>query len=113
MRKYETLVLLSPELAADARQGVVENLIAIIEREGGTGVVIDDWGARELAYAVNKLTRGYFVRLEYGAPNNVVAELERNIRITEGIMKFITVKLDDVFEAAAQPEAAPAAETQA
>ena len=113
MRKYETLILLSPELAGDARQAVVENFVSIIEREGGNGVVVDNWGGRELAYPVKKLTRGYYVRLEYGAPNNVVAELERNIRIADGILKFITVKLDDQYapaEATEEPQAEAPAE---
>ena len=90
---YETLVLLSPELAEDNRKEILEGLTTIVEREGGTMVETDDWGMRQLAYPVQKQTRGYYVRIVYAAPNALVAELERNIRITDGIFKFITVKL--------------------
>ncbi|MDC0335745.1 30S ribosomal protein S6 [Pseudodesulfovibrio sp.] len=90
---YETLVLLSPELAEDDRKGILENLTGIVGREGGTMVETDDWGMRPLAYPVEKQTRGYYVRLVYDAPGPLVAELERNIRITDGIFKFMTVKL--------------------
>ncbi len=95
MRKFETLLLLSPELAADMREGLVASFTAIIEREQGKIVTVDNWGMRDLAYPVRKHMRGYYVRLEYVAPGTVVAELERNIRITDGVYKFVTVKLAD------------------
>ena len=56
------------------------------------------WGMRDLAYPVRKQMRGYFVRLEYVAPGDTVAELERVIRISDGVFKFITVKLADTVE---------------
>lgn len=90
---YETLVLLSPELAEENRKGILDLLTSIVAREGGSMVETDDWGLRQLAYPVQKQTRGYYVRLVYDAPGNLVAELERNIRITDGIFKFMTVKL--------------------
>lgn len=93
MRQFETLVLLSPELSSDSRESIINGLVAIIEREGGKVDEIDQWGMRELAYPVRKLTRGFYVRLVYTAPPRLVAELERNIRITDGILKFLTVKL--------------------
>ncbi|WP_461211090.1 30S ribosomal protein S6 [Desulfocurvus sp. DL9XJH121] len=98
MRKYENLLLLSPELSAEERQGILDSLTAIIEREGGKVLVVDEWGMRDLAYAVHKMDRGYYVRLEFSIGGNGVAELERNIRITDGIFKFVTVKLDEVEE---------------
>lgn len=90
---YETLVLLSPELAEDNRKEILDNLTTIVDREGGKMVETDDWGMRQLAYPVEKQTRGYYVRLVFEAPGALVAELERNIRITDGIFKFMTVKL--------------------
>ena len=101
MRKYETLVLISPELAADARTVIIDGFKAIIEREGGNMTAEDHWGMRDLAYPVQKQMRGYYVRLEYIAPGQVVAELERNIRITEGVFKFLSVQLEEKAEEAA------------
>ncbi len=99
MRKYETLLLLSPELAEEERGKLLETFSDVIEREQGQDLTLDHWGMRDLAYPVQKQMRGYYVRLEYGAPNHTVAELERNIRIAEGVFKFVTVKLEDEFEA--------------
>ncbi len=95
MRKFETLLLLSPELTSEVREGLVATFSGIIEREGGKEVIVDVWGMRDLAYPVQKHMRGYYVRLEYLAPPTAIAELERNIRITDGIYKFVTVKLAD------------------
>ena len=95
MRKFETLLLLSPELATDARETLLGTLTGILEREQGRIIVADHWGMRDLAYPVRKQMRGYYVRLEYAAPGSAIAELERNIRITDGIFKFMTVQLDD------------------
>ena len=67
----------------------------VIEREKGVVEEVDHWGMRDLAYPVRKQMRGYYVRLVYNGPAALVAELERNIRITDGIFKFVTVKLAD------------------
>ena len=95
MRKFETLLLLSPELSAENCEGVISSLTAIVEREKGSMLTVDNWGMRDLAYPVRKLMRGFYVRLEYQAPPELVAELERNIRIIDGIFKFVTVRLAD------------------
>lgn len=95
MRKFETLLLLSPELSAENREGILSALTAVIEREKGVMTEVDVWGMRDLAYPVRKQMRGYYVRLVFDAPAPLVAELERNIRITDGIFKFVTVKLAD------------------
>ena len=98
MRKFETLLLLSPELTAEARTALLDGLKAVIEREGGKVLAEDHWGMRDLAYPVQKQMRGYYVRLEFAAPATLVGELERNIRISDGIFKFVTVKLADAVE---------------
>ncbi len=98
MRKFETLLLLSPELTVEGRDSVISALVAVIEREGGSMLATDPWGMRDLAYPVRKQMRGFYVRLEYAAPGALIAELERNIRIADGIFKFITVQLADGFE---------------
>jgi len=98
MRKFETLLLLSPELSSEVRTELIDGFKAIIEREGGKVLLEDSWGMRDLAYPVKKQMRGWYVRLEYAAPGTLVAELERNIRIAEGVFKFVTVKLADTVE---------------
>jgi small subunit ribosomal protein S6 len=98
MRLFETLLLLSPELAADARASLLEGFKGVIGREGGVLRAEDHWGMRDLAYPVKKQMRGYYVRLEFSGPGALIAELERNIRIADGIFKFVTVRLEDATE---------------
>ena len=100
MRKFETLLLLSPELSAETREGILTALTGVVERENGVMEEVDHWGMRDLAYPVRKQMRGYYVRLVYQAPAELVAELERNVRITDGIFKFVTVKLAEEVEVA-------------
>lgn len=100
MTRYEELLLMSPELGTDECHEIVNNLSAIIEREGGSIIKIDDWGVKDTAYPVRKFNRGHYVRMEMNLPTEAVAEFERNVRITDGIFKFITVRLPKIAEEA-------------
>ncbi|MCL1915454.1 MAG: 30S ribosomal protein S6 [Desulfovibrionaceae bacterium] len=100
MRKFETMLLLSPELSGEAREEALAVLTGVIEREGGKALESDHWGMRDLAYPIRKHTRGYYVRLVYQGPPSLVAELERNIRIHEHFYRFVTVRLEEAGEEA-------------
>ncbi|XPV77456.1 MAG: 30S ribosomal protein S6 [Desulfovibrio sp.] len=100
MKAYETLLLLSPELGEEGRTQILDNLTEIVAKNGGKMSEVDHWGLKTLAYPVQKVTRGYYVRLEYAAPGQLIAELERIVRITDGIFKFVTVKLADAVKEA-------------
>jgi len=93
--RYEELLLLSPELGMEECRDIVNNLSAVVEREGGSVLKIDDWGVKDTAYPVRKFNRGRYIRMEMSMPGKAVAELERNVRIADGVFKFITVKLAD------------------
>ena len=95
MTRYEELLLLSPELGTEECREIVNNLSAVVEREGGSVLKIDDWGVKDTAYPVRKFNRGRYIRMEMNMPGKAVAELERNVRIADGVFKFITVKLAD------------------
>ena len=95
MRKFETMLLFSPELSSEVRESILAALTGVIEREDGSVIVADHWGMRDLAYPIRKQNRGYYVRLEYSGPGTIVAELERIIRITEGIFRFVTIRLEN------------------
>ena len=95
MRKMETLLLLSPELSVEQRETILSTVDGVVAREGGKMLAVDQWGMRDLAYPVRKQMRGFYVRLEYAAPSSLVAELERVLRITDGVFKFLTIRLAD------------------
>ncbi len=100
MRLYETLILFSPDLNTEERQAILDQLTRIIEGDSGEITAVDDWGMRQLAYPVQKYTRGRYIRLEYACHGGIIPDLERRLRIPEGVLKFLTVKLNDEYQAA-------------
>ncbi len=114
LRYYETFYLLHPELGEEQRTESIDRFQQIIKDQGGEIVEVDPWPLRKLAYRVEKQTQGYYVLMEYGARADSISELERNLRLDEGVMKFITVKKDDEFdlEAIQKAKAAKAEKAQ-
>jgi small subunit ribosomal protein S6 len=91
MPNYETLCILHPELA-DARVKEIRAWMQkIIEEAQGTVSQVEAWGVRELAFRVRKQSRGYYIRLEYTAPAPALKELERNLRLSEDVLRFLSV----------------------
>ncbi len=91
MRPYETLVVLSSTLGAE--QGpLVQRCADIIKAQGGAVQASHDWGSRKLAYPIAKESDGHYYLIEYEAPPEAVSELERNLRITDGVLRYMTVQ---------------------
>jgi len=100
LRHYETLILFSPDLNTEERQNILEEVSKQVRSDSGEDPLVDDWGMRQLAYPVRKYTRGHYVRVEYGSNGGIIPEMERKLRISEGVLKFLTVKLSDEYKAA-------------
>ncbi len=101
MRRYETVVLLNPELSTEQLGEALERYQQLVGANAGQMLKLDDWGQKPLAYPVAKYTRGHYSLLDYCGGPDTVAELERNLRIDERCLKFLTVKTAE----AADPEA--------
>ena len=100
MRHYETLILFSPDLNTEERQNILEEVSKVIRGESGEDPHLDDWGMRQLAYPVRKYGRGHYVRVDYPSEGGIIPEIERKLRIYEGVLKFLTVKLAEEYKAA-------------
>jgi small subunit ribosomal protein S6 len=115
LRHYETFYLLHPDLSDEERTAISEKLQQIIISGHGEIVKIDPWPLQKLAYSVQKQTQGYYVLMEYGASAESISELTRRLRLDEGVMKFVTTKTSNEFDAEmlakARDESAPPAET--
>jgi small subunit ribosomal protein S6 len=98
MRRYETFFIIDPDLPDDVVASVDEKLKTIIGSQGGVVLTYTPWGKKKLAYPVKKRSRGLYVLTEYSGGPELVAELERNMRLDERVLKFITVKLEDRFD---------------
>ena len=111
MRKYETLMVLHPELPEAQTRETIDRAKRLIEGMGGQVHQMQEWGMRELAYSIRKLTRGYYVLAEYTAQPKVVQELERTLKIADELLRYITVAAPTA-RAKAQPSK-PVAESPA
>jgi small subunit ribosomal protein S6 len=116
MRKYETFFILDPDLSEEVGTLAGDKLKSVVNGNGGTVLSYVPWGKKKLAYAVKKRTQGLYVLMEYAGGPELVAELERNMRLDERVLKFITVKLEDRFdpekEAARRAAALPSLEEE-
>ncbi len=93
MRPYETMIVLSPQLGPETQQ-LIDRVQEVIRTRGGQVDTSHDWGARKLAYPIHKQTDGRFFLLEYQAEGDAVAEVERTLRITDGVLRYISVQQD-------------------
>ena len=92
MNSYELLYILNNELADEAKEAVIEKLNAVVTANGGTVDNVDKWGTRRLAYPINYKNEGYYVLVNFTAPANLPDELERVMRITDAVVRFMIVK---------------------
>lgn len=116
MRHYETIVIIRPNTGEADVAAKIDKVSGIINRFGGSVVKADNWGLKKLAYLINKEQQGIYVYFEYASVPETIAELERQLRIDDSILKYLTVKIQDVYqpaepaveETAAEPAEAPA-----
>ncbi len=94
MRRYETFIIINPDLSDEERSPVFEKVKGLIQQEECLLVMLDEWGDRRLAYEIKKKSRGYYVRLDYCGTGKLVEEIERFSRIDDRVMKYMTVLLD-------------------
>ena len=91
MRPYETMVVLSNQLG-DGKKALIDRLENVIRTHGGTLDVSHDWGNRRLAYTIGKHGDGHYYLLEYQAEPAVVAEIERTLRISDGVLRYLSLQ---------------------
>ncbi len=107
-KKYETAILFDPELPEERRKEFLAKLAGVIASYQGDILKQDDWGNRKLAYRIGKRVNAYYSFLLYTGNRGVVEEVERNIKIFDGVMRHLTSRVDvEVKMKAASP--APAA----
>ena len=92
-REYETIYILRADVDNAAAEKIVDRAKDVIARLGGTLTKLDNWGQRKLAYPIQKSNRGIFVYLKYVGYGDLVAELERNLRLLDQVVRFQTVLL--------------------
>lgn len=95
MRVYEELFIVKPDAPEEEIDGFVEQIKQVITSGKGTVDKIDKWGVRKLAYRVSKYNEGAYVLMVFSSGPELVHEVERRMRVTDMVIKFITVRIDE------------------
>ena len=120
MNQYEVMYVIDPALEDSARVEVINRFSDLVEKNGGKVDRVDEWGKRRLAYAIQYKTEGYYVLMYIKAPADLPREIERNMQISDSVLRYLTVRYEGELPAKREPlkpyaprEAAPAAEAPA
>jgi small subunit ribosomal protein S6 len=95
MRTYEELYIAKPDATEEDIDALNGQLEAVIKQAGGKLEKTDKWGVRKLAYKVKKHAEGFFVLLFFHAGSTTVKEIERRLRVSDMVIKFLTVRMDE------------------
>ncbi|MCA9772383.1 MAG: 30S ribosomal protein S6 [Myxococcales bacterium] len=95
MRKYETIYILNPNTSVEDTRKIAGIIVDGIGRGGGKLTKIEDWGIKRLSYLIKKFSRGHYILAEYAGDGPIVRELERVLKISEWVLKYQTVKIED------------------
>ncbi|MBE0556506.1 MAG: 30S ribosomal protein S6 [Proteobacteria bacterium] len=110
MRRYETILIAHVDLSEDELSNLIARYGGIVTGQKGILVKVERWGKRRLAYLIRKQARGFYILIDYAGVSAVVNELERNLKIDDKILKYMTVlKAETVDVEALEKEIADAA----
>lgn len=97
MRQYETMVLLSPELTDETVEEKISGFEKKVTEGGGEVLNVDRWGKKRLAYPIQRQRHGIYFIVTYHSEPEVVADIERDMRIDEETWRYMTVRMDEVL----------------
>lgn len=102
-REYETIYILRPNTPNEGVAEVNTRIKNVIESMGGKVIKVDNWGKRRLAYEVAKERKGIYLYWQYLAQPGVVEEAERNLRMLDNVIRYLTTKVDENVDVSARP----------
>ena len=119
MNQYEVMYVIDAALEDGARVELINRFSELVKKNGGEIDRVDEWGKRRLAYAINYKTEGYYVLMYIKGPSELPRELERNMQISDSVLRYLVVRYEGALPAKREPlkpyvaretvEAAPAA----
>ena len=109
-RIYEILFIADPNLGEPEVDALAAQVQGFVEKEGGRVEKMEKWGKKRLAYAVRRQAEGYYVLLVVHGGGALVKEVERRMKVTEGVFRFLTVRVDEELRKAERRKARRALE---
>ena len=95
---YEHVFITRPEIAPQQVENLVEEIKTVINDNGGKSVYTEYWGLRDLAYKIKKSERGHYSLIRISSPSTAIQELERIQKLNEDVLRYLTIKTDDLSE---------------
>lgn len=95
MRNYELTFIIHPEVEDEGITDMLEKVSQFITDGGGQVTRVDRWGRRRLAYPIKKQTEGYYVLMQVQLDPQSIGELERNLKLTEEVIRHLLVRAED------------------
>ncbi|MBF2005867.1 30S ribosomal protein S6 [Chlorogloeopsis fritschii PCC 9212] len=102
---YETMYILRPDLGDEQVEQAISKYENLIREQGADNIQIQNRGKRRLAYEINRQRDGIYIQMNYTAPGNIIAVLERAMRLSEEVIRYLTIK-QQVQQSQASTEAA-------
>ena len=97
-RIYEELFIVKPDVLEEEVDVYIEQLRTQLTTAGATVDKVDKWGKRKLAYRIDKFREGTYVLFQFTGPANIVREFERRLRVSDQVLKFLTVRIDETLK---------------
>ena len=98
MPYYESVFVARQDISAQQVESLAENLQSVVSDNGGKVTKQENWGIKGLAYKIKKNRKGHYVLFNIDGPSGAVSEMERHMRFNEDILRYMTIKVDDLEE---------------
>lgn len=95
LKKYEVIFIIRPDASEEAVGEATEKAQQQVTRNGGIVLSLENWGSKRLAYEIQKLTEGIFVKMDIEAPGEVIGLLARHFSLSESVIRHQTIRLDE------------------
>ena len=103
MNQYEVMYVIDSALEDGARVELINRFSELVKKNGGEVERVDEWGKRRLAYAINYKTEGYYVLMYVKAPSDLPRELERNMQISDSVLRYLVIRYEGALPAKREP----------
>ncbi len=91
---YEITYIINPVLEEEQFKEIVEQVTRLVEANDGEMIEVDEWGLKRFAYEIDGKSNGYYVNAYFNAPPAAIEPLERQLRINDHVMRYLTLKYD-------------------
>lgn len=112
MRIYETMLVLDPEMSKEQVDGFVAKLKQFLGDRGAEVLRVEEWGSKTLAYEIKRKNKGYYLLFYLKGETALIAEMERNLRLMEEVLRYLTVKREEEDIAVVQRREEPEQEEE-